>query len=326
MRRFAAFALFMLALGLTPSASWSRGWLTLEGGGAADYNRQGLQGGGSVDKDEHWLLEGGVGTALSHMANPARDVRANDLSLGAGFFPDQDWDLSLNLNFSTDGNSARSLGGLLGLGLHTDINGFKPGLTMTLGSNNFTADQASGGYTYLVQSQAGLALGFGLTQWLSVGVSGNVYDYTQNPYAATGATPTATAQQPSDSGGFLNFLRPYVPAPRAGQVGQAPGAIRNPILFGFPDRDWSAGLTISAPGDFSVSGDYSQIRQLSDGAWQKYVGASLRQAFNEDLWALKLGWSKAVEGGADSPFFSGSLTWYFRPHGNRDVDGDGDRD
>jgi hypothetical protein len=298
-------------LSAAATQTFANGWTTGEAGYAPDYHRVAASAGATLDPDNDLLLQAEMGNGVGRNNSPAQETMATDYNLGLGYFPDAFWDVSLDGNLAYDSLRQRSSGGDLAMGLHQDMGWVKPSLTVDGGLNSYRLN-AAGTEQDFTGVKDGLALGLGVNDYVSFNASGTFYQYDATPY--NNINGTVTTLNPSDSGGFQPFLRPYYPAPGGSEVGQQGGSVRNPLLFGFPKRDWSTGMTVTLPMTGStLTANYSQVEDYLSDAWVKSVGAAVRQELGADKsFAVKLGWCKAVESGSDQPFFSGGLTYYFR--------------
>lgn len=291
--------LLLLSFLALASGAQARPWISLEGGRSEDYRLVELAGGGAVDEADTLSLDASLSQAMILPADGSSAIHVGELGLGVNYAPSEHWDLGLNGDVGRDSTGMRTAGGDLSLGLHAGEDPVRVNLRGHGGAMHYLLDSDLS----LRQNRGGISLWLDLLDQFGLGASAGVYAYDRDLRVQDPGTPgTPVAQQP----GFLGLVPPS-------QVGGAPGSSgstqNDPLVVGFPARDWSVGVSVDLGHGALLSGDYMQSELLGDGVWNKVASASWRQELN-DLLDARLYWSKSVEGGAHSPYFSLTLTWY----------------
>ena len=284
------------------------GWLSLEGGRAEDYRLGGLSGGGNFGEGEAWSWQAAVLQSLAVLADDGRQLQTSELDAGLGYDLGEHWDIELDGRGGRDSTDMRFGGGSAGLGAHAGSGSLRAALTLLGGSTHysFTPEET------LRQNKGAAELSLRVAPALTLGASAGAYNYNRDLYRPGGSTTSSSSVVNSGPGGIFGFLgQGSTVTTMTTTTSSSPGEPQlDPLLSGFPSREWTARLGLEASPETRFGAHYTQIEIIETGAWDKLVGAFWRQEWGGML-SSKASWSKAVEGGSDSPYFSLVLAWDF---------------
>ena len=261
-------------------------WISVEGGRSNDSGRMALAGGKSFGQDREWALQGSVDQTIKSYPDSA-DLQTSEVSAGLDYFPKDFWEAGLSGRSGGDNSGLRFLGLSASMGVHTSYKELNANLSLRGGGTQYQFAPDSG----MGQGMAGVDLSLGLGTIVTLGASGGTYAYDRS----LGSVVTSTTVQGKNRHANVT-------------TSTTTGRTLNPLLPGYPSQDWSVDLGVEVHVATIIGMDYGETKALDSGDWTKVGGLSWAQNWSPNF-ESKLGGSKAIENGPDSPYLYLVLTW-----------------